>query len=115
NVIHVNLRRGIGIESGEKAMERSGASGFARRQTVAERLIAGRTFKQAFQQRAKVEAGATGKNRKPAAPGDLRDGYPRQACVFAGGAELVRIENIDQVMGNAASLGHGQFGGADVK
>jgi len=45
----------------------------------------------------------------------LRDGYPRQACVFAGGAELVRIENIDQVMGNAASLGHGQFGGADVK
>ena len=81
----------------------------------AERLVAGRTFKQAFQQRAEVEARAAGKNRKPAAVGNLRNGYPRQACVFAGGAELVRIENIDQVMGNAAALGQRQLGGADIK
>ena len=96
-------------------MERSGAPGFAGRQAVAQRLVAGRTFKQAFQQRAEVEAGTAGKNRKPAALGNLRDGCPCQACVFAGGAKLVRVENIDQVMGNAAALGQGQLGGADIK
>ena len=47
--------------------------------------------------------------------GNLRDRFPRQACVFAGGAEFVRVENIDQVMGNSAALGQGQLGGADIE
>ncbi len=48
-------------------MQRPRAPVLACRQTVAQRLIADRSFKKAFQQGAQVEAGASGQNRKPAA------------------------------------------------
>ena len=111
----MNLPRGGGIESSKKAVERRRAAGLARRQAVAQRLVADRALEEAFEQRAQVEARASGENRKPAAGGDFRDGGARQAGVFAGGEELVGIQDIDQVMGNTATLGQRQFGSADIK
>ena len=48
-------------------MERPRAAVLACRQTVAQRLIADRSFKKAFQQGAQVKAGASRQNGKPAA------------------------------------------------
>ncbi len=96
-------------------MERTRAAGLACRQAIAERLIADRSLKKSIEQRAQVEAGASCQNRKPAARGNFRDGSARQAGVFAGRAELVGIEDIDQVMGDTTALGQRQFGSADIK
>jgi hypothetical protein len=96
-------------------VERSAAAGLACAQAVAQRLIAYRSFKEAFEQGAQVEAGASGENRKPAAAGYFRDGGTRQARVFAGGEELVRIQDIDQMMRNITALGEGQLGSADIE
>ena len=96
-------------------MERARAPGLPCRQPVAQRLIPDRSLKKSFEQRTQVEAGASRQNGKPAARRNFRDGRARQARVFAGSAELVGIENIDQVMGNTAALGQRQFRRANIE
>ena len=76
-------------------MERARPARLACRQPVAQRLVADRSFKKSFEQRAQVEARASRQNRKPAARGNFCDGGARQARVFAGGAKLVGIEDVD--------------------
>ena len=86
-------------------MERPGTAGLAGGQTVAQGLVANRTFKETFYKSAQVEAGASSKNREASPGGNLRDCFAGQARVFPRGEKFVRIQDVNEVVGNAAALG----------
>jgi hypothetical protein len=65
--VRVNLTGGLGIESGKETVQGSAAAGFARGQAVAQRLVAGRPFEEAVQERAEVETRAARDNREASA------------------------------------------------
>jgi len=91
-------------------MEQSGAPRFSRRQSVAQYLIPGRPFEQAFQQCTQIKSGAAREHGQLASCGDLRDCFTGYTSEIARGENLVGIHNIDQVMGNTPSLTFRQLG-----
>ena len=111
----MDFRGSLAVEAGQQAVQRSGAARLARGQPVAQRLVAGRAFEQAVEQRPQVKSGAAGDDRQAAARGDFGDGLARQPGIFAGGEELVGVDDIDQVVGNAAAFLERELGGADVE
>src|ERR1035437_2755100 len=115
NVVRVNLTGGLGIESGKGAVERSAPARLARGETVAQRLVAGRPFEEAVQERTEVEARAARDNREPAARRNACDGFPRQPGVFARGEDLVGVDDVDQMVRDALARGLWKFGGADIE
>jgi len=111
----VNLPGGGGIESGKQAVERRRASSLARRQAVAQRLVADRAFEESFKKGPQVEPSATRQDGQPSAAGDFGDGAASQASVFAGGEQFVRIQDVDEVVRNSTAFGKGKLRGADIE
>ena len=81
----------------------------------AQRRVAPGPGKQAARQRAVVEAGAADENRQPAARVDVADHRRRVARVLRRGVLVGRIDDVDQVMRDAAPLGDRHLVGADVE
>ena len=66
-------------------------------------------------QRAEVKPGAPGDYRQAAAGCDVRDGLAGQPGKLPGREQLVGIDDVDQVVRNAAALRQRELGGADVE
>ena len=111
----MNPARGGGIESGKQAVERAGPAEFPGGQPVAQALVARRAFEEAVQKSAQVKAGASGNYGEAAACRNGGNGFARQAGIFTGGEEFVGIDDVDEVVGNAAALRQRQLGGSDIE
>jgi hypothetical protein len=82
--------------------------------TRAEFSLAHRAGKEAFRERAEVEAGPAGYDGQAAASGDGFEGGAGLAAVFARGEWLVGIGHVDQVMGQARPFFIGGLRRAEV-
>ena len=96
-------------------MQRPRTACFARPQSVAQILIARRAFEKPFEQSAQVETCAARDDRQPPACRNARNRNPRNPCEFTRREQLVRVQNVDQVVRNSTPLTKRQFGGPDVK
>ena len=105
----VNKCGGPGVEASQEAVE---IGPFAK--TFAERFVAGGRRGEAVQQGAKIEACAAGDDGELVAIADLGERGAGEAGVVAGGGGLVRVEQVEAVVGDAGAVGGRGFGGADV-
>ncbi len=114
-VVGVDELCGGGVEAGEDAMQMCGTffSG-ARAEFFAERFVALRRGEEAVEERAEIEAGASGDDGQASALRDAGDGFAGEAAVVSGGAGLVWGEDVDEVVGDAFALGECGLGGADL-
>ncbi len=77
--------------------------------------IGRRSGKQPAREGAEVEAGAADEDRQPAAPVDVADGRRRVAREPRGGVLVGGIDDVDEVVRDAAPLGDRHLVGADVE
>jgi len=96
-------------------VERGGAFPFPSSQPVAEGLVARGAFEQAVQEGSQIETGSAGYYRHPSAPRNIGYSLAGQPGVFPGREKLVRVYNIDEVVGNRTPLGHREFGSTDIE
>ena len=114
-VIGVNAGSGGWVEASEHFMQPACAlvvAGLLK--AIAQCLLARRPGEKAHGERAEIEAGASGDDGEVIAAGDLVEGDAGLAAVFAGGKNLARIGDVDQVMRQDALLFAGGLGGAYV-
>jgi hypothetical protein len=114
-VVGVDARGGGGIEAAEESVQPGGAmAASACAEAVAEAFGALRTGEEAVEEGAQIEAGAAGNDGEVAAGGDVGEGLAGEAAVVAGSAEMVRREDVEEVVGDLAPLLRRGFGGADL-
>ena len=107
---------GGGIEAGEETMEIFGAAGArAAAQAFAELLGAGGSVRQAFEKGAEIEAGAGGDDGQALAGTKILEDFEGEAAVIAGGEDLVRLEEVHEVVRDGGLLGRANLGGADIE
>ena len=115
DVVAVDGFGGGFIEAGEDFVEVDGPAGGGE---VAEALalagLDGRRGEEAVDEGSEVESGAAGDDGEVAARGDSGDGFAGQAAVVAGGAELVGVNDVDEVVGDHGALLRGWLGCANL-
>src|SRR5689334_6080511 len=77
--------------------------------------VADRSRREALEQRAQVKAGAAHHDWKPAAELNRRNNFSGQARIRTSREVLIEIDDVDQVMTNAAPLDRRQLGAADLQ
>src|SRR5690242_20869676 len=107
--------RGRGVKSAKQAEQRPGSAALSPSQAVAHCLVTRRTREEAIQQGPEVETGSPGYDRHASPSRDLRQHAPRLPGVLASGKNLIRIENVDEVVGNALALRSHELGRADIE
>ena len=115
DVVRVHAARGFGVEPGQQPVQRAAAARLAGGQPVAQGLVAPRAREEPIEQRPQIKAGSPGHDGQPAARGDAGDSLARQAGIFARGKHAVRIEDVYEVMGDAAALRLGELGRPDIE
>src|SRR5215207_3022440 len=95
--------------------ERSTPAGGDSLQAAAHGLIAGGAGKQPPGQRSIVKPGAADKNRQPSPGLDLADDACSVAGKLRGGVDRRRLDDVNQVMGDAPPLLERHLVGADVE
>ena len=114
-VVGMESRRGRRVEGGQPGME----GGVARRlglllQPPPQFGIGAGAPKQAAQQRLEIERCAADEQRPPVASLDRRDRRAGPLAIVGHAGRRPRLDHVDQMMRNPATLGHCRLGGADV-
>ena len=115
DVVDVDGCCGGWVEAGEEAVEVGGATGrgeFAEAFALAGFL--GRSGEETVDERAQVEAGASGDDGQVAAFGDAGEGFAGLTAVVACGAGLVGPGDVDHVVLDEGALFAGGLRGADL-
>ncbi len=115
-VVGVDRLSGLRVEARENAME-IGAAAPARQalQPRAQVFVSAWPLEQPFQRRPQVESRAADHHRRLSPSRDLLQCRARQPRVVAGAGFLMPIEDVDQVMGDAASFAGGRLRRTDVE
>jgi len=95
-------------------MQGAGTPGLPARQAGAKLLVACRPGEEPFQEGAQIEAGPADDNRQPAPARDLAELRPRQPEKIAGREDLVRVQDVEQVVGNPPPLFQRELRRTDV-
>src|SRR3984957_15828904 len=107
---------GFGIETGQEAMKMGGAAKFgAGTQAVADFFGTFGRVGEAFEQGAEIEAGAGGDDGKFFAAAQIVQDFEGAATIFSGGEDFFRIEQVDQMVGDALLFGWRNLSGTDVE
>jgi hypothetical protein len=96
-------------------VQAAGATSLASLQIRADTLVSARTGEQTLQKGAQVEARASDDERDASSMGDGTQRLAGSRGVVAGSEEFGGLDDIDQVMWNAAPLFQCQFGGTDIE
>ena len=116
SVIGMNLRSGRWVEAAQDPMQVACSLLFcALTQPLAQFLGTLRAGKQAFQQRAQIQASPSDHDRQSSPRLDLLQHLAGLAGVFAGGDVAGRIHKIEQMMRDAGALGSRGFRGSNLK
>ena len=78
--------------------------GLALEQAVAQFWLASRAVEEPEGEGAEIKAGTAGDDWQAVAGGDLVQGGSGLAAVFAGGEELVGVDDVDEVVGDLLLL-----------
>lgn len=70
---------------------------------------------QTLEQRAQIQSGARGENRKLAAAANVFENFPSAPRIIAGREDILRLDDIHKMMGNTLLLASRDFRGADVE
>src|SRR5271156_2247358 len=107
---------GLGIETDQEAMKMGGAAKFgAGTQAVADFFGTLGGVGEAFEQGAEIETGSGGNDWKFFTKAQVVQNFEGAAAILSCGENFVRIEQIDEVVGDALLLGGRNFSGADVE
>jgi len=113
--VRVDATGGFGIKTAEQAVDRAGLAALTRIQTLTQGLVARGARKQSIDKRAKIEAGSPRDDRQAVPARDLGKYAACQPRIFTRRKYLIWIENIDEVVGDVATLGERQLGRSDVE
>lgn len=106
---------GSGVEPGEAAVQTAGLIRFDAGKSGAEDEVSGRPLKKAVEQRTEVKSRTAADDGQASAGGNLTKQRPRAAGKVAGREDFVGLQEVEQVVRNAAAFGDGQLGRADVE
>jgi len=108
-------RRRFRIKSAQEPVQRSGVARLARGQTCTQIVIARRTGEQSVQQRPKVEPGPASHHRYVVTCGNFTECVRCPTRELARSEDFVRINNVDEVVRDAAPLCQRHLGCPNVK